>query len=153
MTTAILLIDHGSRRASANATLACVAAAVEARVGDGTIVAMAHMELAEPSIEVAVADCVARGARELIAMPFMLTAGRHAAEDIPAMVRTAAGGFGIPFRVVAPIGAHDLLADIVLQRCGLAPAPAVACTNDADTCRVGTCPHRRLPERTAAKNR
>ena len=142
MITALLLIDHGSRRAESNATLACIAALVESRLGDDTIVAIAHMDLAEPTVENAMASCVARGAGEVIARPFMLADGRHASSDIPAMVRTAAEALGIPYRVTGPLGAHGLLADIVLQRCGLRDAETVECSGDPATCRVPTCPRR-----------
>ena len=74
---AILLIDHGSRRAQANALLEEVAAQVRKRVGAETIVEPAHMELAEPSIEQGFARCVERGASMVVVHPFMLAPGRH----------------------------------------------------------------------------
>ena len=63
---AILLIDHGSKRAEANEMLACMANLVQAMTGPGVIVEHAHMELAEPDIPAGFAACVARGATEVI---------------------------------------------------------------------------------------
>src|SRR5690606_19901689 len=87
---ALLLIDHGSRRAEANETVAGVAALVAA-LGTAPIVRHAHMELAHPTIVEGVAACLEAGATELIAIPYMLGPGRHSREDIPAMVREALG--------------------------------------------------------------
>src|SRR5690606_13901372 len=90
---ALLLIDPGSRRAEANETVAHVAALV-ASLGQAPIVRYAHMELASPTIAEGVAACLAAGATELIAVPYMLGPGRHSREHIPAMVREALGDRG-----------------------------------------------------------
>ena len=58
---AILLIDHGSRRAEANTLLGEVAARVKERIGDDAIVEAAHMEIAEPTIAQGFARCVELG--------------------------------------------------------------------------------------------
>jgi len=113
---AILLIDHGSRRHSANAMLHDVAALVESLSGEAVIVEPAHMELAEPSIEAGYAACVARGATEIVAVPYMLAPGRHSTEDIPRLVAVASSRYTVPYRVAAPLGLHAGLAEIVLER-------------------------------------
>lgn len=115
---AILLIDHGSRRAEANAMLERVADLVRAEAGPDVVVSIAHMELASPTIAEGFAACVEAGADEVVAHPFMLAPGRHAAEDIPRMVEEAAAAHpGVRWRVTDPLGAHPLLARIVLDRC------------------------------------
>lgn len=115
---AILLIDHGSRRAEANETVASVAALVAALGAEGApIVRFAHMELASPSIAEGVEACVAAGATELIAVPYMLGPGRHSREHIPAMVREALGADSAVRLVVAePLGVDARLAELVLAR-------------------------------------
>lgn len=115
---ALLLIDHGSRRAQANELLQRVAQMVEARLGEGRIVEVAHMELAAPDIDAAFARCVKRGAKVVVAHPFMLTPGRHATEDIPRLVAAAAATHpGVRYVVAEPLGAHEGIAEAVIDRC------------------------------------
>jgi sirohydrochlorin ferrochelatase len=115
---AILLIDHGSRRAEANAMLDEVAARVRARMGDAAIVEIAHMEIAEPTIARGFALCVERGASVVVAHPFMLSPGRHVQEDLPRMVAEAAAQHdGVDFVLASPLGTHDGVIDAVVARC------------------------------------
>lgn len=119
MPAALLLVDHGSRSAEANRTLEDLAALLRRRRPD-LIVQVAHMDLAPPAIPEGLAACVAAGATEVIVHPYMLTAGRHAATDIPRMVEAAARELkGVPCRVTAPLGLHEKIADVVLERAGL----------------------------------
>ncbi len=122
MGRAILLVDHGSVRAAANALLSEVANLVRARTPESHVV-VAHMELAEPTIDQAFDACVAAGAREIIVHPYMLAPGRHATADIPRQVQAAAARHpGIRYAVTAPLGLHPLLADVVLARVEAAAA-------------------------------
>ena len=117
---AILLIDHGSRRAEANHMLACMANLVQTLVGDAAIVSYAHMELAEPSIAAGFAECVERGATEVVAFPYMLSPGRHSTGDIPHLVAEAAAAHpGVHARVTDAFGVHEKLAEIILLRAGV----------------------------------
>jgi sirohydrochlorin ferrochelatase len=142
--SAILIIDHGSRLAEANQMLACVADLVQDLAGDGVVVRHAHMELAEPSIARGFADCVEAGADEVIVFPYMLSPGRHSTRDIPRMIREAAVAYpGVRFRVTPAFGVHEMLAAVVLSRAGIAPVRAPASDGgsacwDAD-CEVGHC--------------
>lgn len=135
---ALLLIDHGSRRAEANDMLGCMARLVQHMAGDGVIVRFAHMELAEPSIEAGVAACVEAGASEIIAFPYMLSPGRHATSDIPNLVAAAAAGFpSVSVRVTPAFGVHERLGELILSRAGLAAArvpsgPEAACCWNPD---------------------
>lgn len=116
---AILLIDHGSRRANANEVLARIADLVRDEIGDGTFVTHAHMELAEPTVAAAFAACVRAGADSVVAVPYFLFPGRHAAEDIPRMVGEAAAAHpGVTFRVAQPLGVHAAMVEVVLARAG-----------------------------------
>ncbi len=113
---AIVLIDHGSRRAEANAMLEEVAAALRRRVPE-RIIAVAHMELAPPSLADAVETCVAAGAHEIVVHPYFLAPGAHATRDIPAQAaQVAARHPDIPIRVSAPLGVHEGLIDAILTR-------------------------------------
>ena len=123
---AILLIDHGSVRAEANEMLETVAEVVRRIAGPGVIVHSAHMELAEPTIAEGFRQCVDEGATEVIAFPYMLSPGKHSTRDIPRMVGEAAAKFpGVSYRVTEAFGVHEKLAEVVLERTGVATeAPA-----------------------------
>jgi len=116
MKPAIVLVDHGSRRAEANRTLEEMAALVRA-AAPGRVVRAAHMELAAPSVAEAVDACVAEGAREVVVVPYFLAPGRHSTCDIPRLAREAAARHpGVAVRVAEPLGAHPKLAELVLER-------------------------------------
>lgn len=113
---AIVLIDHGSRRAEANAQLEAVAERVRARCPDD-LVACAHMELAEPTLEDAIARCIAAGVSAIVVHPYFLGPGRHTREDIPRMVAAVAEQHpGVAIRVSEPLGLHEGLVDAVVDR-------------------------------------
>lgn len=107
--------------------LECMANLVQSMAGPDIIVRAAHMELAEPDIPTGFASCVEAGATEVIAFPYMLSPGRHATSDIPLLVSEAAGRFPeIAWSVTTAFGVHEKLAEVILLRAGLDPAPAVA---------------------------
>ncbi len=120
--SALLLVDHGSRRAEANAQLDALAELVRERVGESVPVRVAHLELAPPSIAEGVAACAEAGAEEVVVVPFFLAPGRHAREDVPRLAREAAREHGLAVQIGEPLGVHPLLADLVLVRAGVAPA-------------------------------
>lgn len=122
---AILLIDHGSVRAEANEMLESMGALVQRMAGDDVIVRIAHMELAEPTIEQGFAACAEAGATEVMAFPYMLSPGKHSTRDIPRLVAEAARAFpDVAYTVTPAFGLHDKLAEVVLERAGvMTPAP------------------------------
>jgi sirohydrochlorin ferrochelatase len=119
MSTALLIVDHGSRRKAANQMLNEVADILRQKRPD-LIVHIAHMELAEPTIQQGVDACVNDGASEIILHPYMLSPGRHATEDIPHMATEAASKHpNLKIDVTAPLGLHEKLGDIILERANL----------------------------------
>jgi sirohydrochlorin ferrochelatase len=119
------LIDHGSRRADANALLDEVAALVKSRLGADVIVERAHMEIAEPTIAQGFARCVEQGATTIVVHPFMLAPGRHVTEDLPRLIGEAARDHeGVAFLIAPPLGSHDGIIEAVIDRCRGALAEA-----------------------------
>lgn len=115
----LLLVDHGSRRSEANAMLEEVARLLRQKRPD-LMIHVAHMELAEPTIAQGVQACVQSGATEIIVHPYMLSPGRHATQDIPQMAQEAAKDYpNITVTTTAPLGLHEKLADVVLERSNL----------------------------------
>ncbi|MGC4032896.1 MAG: CbiX/SirB N-terminal domain-containing protein [Tepidisphaeraceae bacterium] len=85
MSTAIVIVDHGSRRIESNRMLEEVANLFGKRFGNEfSIVEPAHMELCEPSIATAYAKCVKRGATRVVVLPFFLSFGKHWTRTSPA---------------------------------------------------------------------
>ena len=116
MNRAILLVDHGSRHAEANALLDDVANQVRKRT-PGSIVEVAHLEIAEPGIAEGIDACVKKGATQIIVHPFFLGSGRHTTEDIPAQVaRAGERHANVQIRISEPLGGHAALIDAILER-------------------------------------
>ncbi|MBL8808685.1 MAG: hypothetical protein JNM43_00795 [Planctomycetaceae bacterium] len=114
--TAILIVDHGSRRAESNNQLK-EAAKRFAALSSYSIIEPAHMELAEPTIRQAFDRCVERGAERIVVFPWFLAPGRHWTEDIPALVREAAEAHpNIAWHLTPPFGLHPGMFDIVNDR-------------------------------------
>jgi len=112
----IVIVDHGSRHAEANALLDEVVRRVQARCPDA-IVRAAHMELAPPSIAEAIGECVAAGAGEIAVHPYFLAPGQHSTRDIPHLVQNAMASHpGVEARVTEPLGLDEQLVDVVIRR-------------------------------------
>lgn len=128
-TLGVILVDHGSTYQAANDMLADVANEFREATGV-SIVEVAHMELAEPTLEQAFARCVARGAKRIVVQPYFLAPGRHSTTDIPAMAAAAAPSYpGLSYCVAEPLGVDRIIADIMARRISEALARQ---TPDAD---------------------
>jgi sirohydrochlorin ferrochelatase len=114
--SALLLIDHGSRRKDANDLLAQIARLVQ-EMSSFKIVHFAHMELAEPTIQQGFDACVSDGADAVIVHPYFLGPGRHSTSDIPRMVaEVAAKHPQVHFRITDPLGVHPKIGELILER-------------------------------------
>lgn len=83
----ILLIDHGSRRASSNELLSEVAELYQSKTT--SIVKAAHMEIAPPSIMDQFRAFKEEGVTKIVCHPYFLSPGRHVTEDIPELIQEA----------------------------------------------------------------
>jgi sirohydrochlorin ferrochelatase len=114
--TAVLLIAHGSRHASANDDLRAL---VDRIAGEGgyAIVEPSFLELAEPTIAEAAERCVAQKAQRVLMIPYFLSAGVHLKRDLAAARAELAKQYPkVEFRLGAPLGPHPLLEALVLER-------------------------------------
>jgi sirohydrochlorin ferrochelatase len=115
----LLVVDHGSRRAEANAQLEDIAERLR-RLRPDDVVAHAHLEVCEPTIMQAVARLVADGAVRIAVLPYFLSEGRHSREDIPRLVAAAAAAYPQVTVTIAPaLGPDDALARLLIERSGL----------------------------------
>ncbi|MBX3436584.1 MAG: CbiX/SirB N-terminal domain-containing protein [Planctomycetaceae bacterium] len=116
MSTAILLIAHGSRVQAANDDLTRLAELLSARRPDD-IVEHAYLELSEPSIPRGLQACIERGATEVRMLPWFLSAGAHVTEDLEAFRRKFESDHApVRCRVCPPLGLHPLMIEILLDR-------------------------------------
>lgn len=139
MTTGIIIVDHGSRRAQSNELLEEVATQFRRRFTQMyDIVEPAHMELAEPSIATAYARCVARGATRIVVCPFFLGPGKHWTGDIPRLARHACADHpGTTYHVTMPLGLDDLILDLLAKRVGYCAEHQFLCDSCRGTIRSG----------------
>jgi sirohydrochlorin ferrochelatase len=117
VSNALIILGHGSRNPAATAQFNELVEQV--RVRRDELVLTAFMELAEPSLAVAVGEAVTAGADAIVVQPCFLFDGMHIRRDIPAML----AGFAVEHPDVAfsfgrPIGADTRIADILLERAG-----------------------------------
>ena len=116
MKRAILLVDHGSRRAEANALLEDVADQIRKRAPE-SIVEVAHLEITKPNIVEGIDACVKKDATHIVVHPYFLGPGRHTSEDIPTQVERARERHpNVRIRISEPLGGHTALIDVILDR-------------------------------------
>ena len=129
MKESILLLGHGSPKKEAN-NLDKVAEMLHGMIHHGcsdACVGVAYMEFAAPRIPDAIKKAIEGGARKIVLHPFFLSAGQHVTKDIPGMIEEARGLYpGVTFIYTEPLGIHEKLAQIVMERISAAEnlAPA-----------------------------
>jgi sirohydrochlorin ferrochelatase len=113
----LLIVAHGSRRAQSNDEVRALARGLHARAGEFDAVSCAFLELAEPSIPDGLRDAIAAGAREVVVVPYFLSAGRHVVRDIPDEVEVVRAEHPDIVITVAPyLGAAPELAGLLLKQ-------------------------------------
>ena len=132
--TAVIIVDHGSRREESNQMLLEVVRQFHHNT-EFDIVVPAHMELADPTIERAFENCVELGATRIIVFPYFLSPGRHWNKDIPRLAAEAAANYpGIEYLVTSPLGAHPIMSHIILDRIETCLAHSVDGEDACDIC-------------------
>ena len=119
MDKAIVLFGHGSRDPLWRLPMETVAARLRA-VQPGTPVRCAYLELDAPDLPQAAGELAASGARTITIVPMFLGTGRHAREDLPALVQQLRARHPqVSFVLQKPVGEDgrvvDLLAKIALE--------------------------------------
>ncbi len=102
------------------------------------IVEPAHMEIAEPSIATAYANCVKRGATRVVVCPFFLGPGKHWTSDIPRLASEAAKLFpATEYHVAMPLGIDDLILELLAKRASFCVDNSFRCDSCRGTIRSG----------------
>ncbi len=115
----VVLFGHGSRDPAWRAPMDAVAARVQARA-PGTLVRCAFLELMAPDLPSVAAEFTAAGVRHVTVLPLFLGVGRHAREDLPAIVQELGQAHPeVEWRLRPAVGEDprlvDLLATLALQ--------------------------------------
>jgi sirohydrochlorin cobaltochelatase len=114
MSTAILIVGHGSREARSNEAFEALVAAYRGRAD--AVVAHAYVELARPTIDEALAD-LARQHRRIVVVPLFLFMVGHTKNDIPiALARARLAAPGVELIATRELGVHDTLVQIAFER-------------------------------------
>lgn len=116
----LLIIAHGSRRAASNDEVSALADAVRDRPGQPyDHVETAFLELATPDIPTALEALAARGACDIVALPYFLAAGTHVTLDIPAALDAfRAAHPHVSVRLTPHLGASAALPTALLDVAG-----------------------------------
>ena len=114
----LVIIAHGSRRAAANAEIKQLAERVAAQAGDRYArVTHGFLEMAEPSIPIAIQSCIAAGAQTVLVVPYFLSAGRHVTNDIPQQVQLKQAQYPeVDIQIMPYIGAAAEIPKLLLSQ-------------------------------------
>lgn len=83
----LIVIAHGSRRASSNAEVQALTEQLARRTADRfSHVSCAFLEFAEPSIPAAIDAAVRARSDEIVILPYFLAGGTHVKEHLPAII-------------------------------------------------------------------
>lgn len=119
MKESILLLGHGSPKKDAN-KLEQVGTMLHGMLHPECredCVKVAYLQFAEPGIPDTIKQCIDRGAKKIIVHPFFLSPGMHVTKDIPEMIREARQLHpGVDFIYTEPLGVHEKLAQIAMER-------------------------------------
>ncbi len=115
----VILFAHGSRDPLWHRPVEAVAARMRA-LAPHVPVRCAYLELSTPALPQAAAELVAAGATSVRIVPMFLATGRHAREDLPALVETLrashpATRFELPPAVGEDPRVIELLASLALE--------------------------------------
>ena len=120
MKKSLLVIGHGSRSPEATEIFSRIVSLVREK-GGYDFVEGAHMSLTRPNIDEAVDILARKNVKEIVVMPYFLYNGVHIKHDIPEIIGEIASRYpDIEIRLAEPIGFDPVMADLIIQRAGVA---------------------------------
>lgn len=116
----LLLVAHGSRMQASNDEVRELVQRLRLHPLTFTNISCAFLELAEPDIVTGLREQIAGGAREIVVMPYFLSAGRHVSTDIPAEVnRIRAEAPEVLISIAPYLGAAGQIVEVIMQQADL----------------------------------
>lgn len=132
----IVIAGHGSRDPDAVREFEALVELIRARAPQH-VVSHGYLEFASPTIEQAVATNLAAGARQVVVVPGLLLAARHAKNDMPSELLALAREHPlIDFHFGAPLNLHPLLLQLAQERIVTAESTSPNTVRRADSCLV-----------------
>ncbi|MFM2486688.1 sirohydrochlorin chelatase [Celerinatantimonas yamalensis] len=117
MSTAFLLVAHGSRRTLSNDEVMALTKQLASRMSECfSSISCAFLELAEPAFESALAGLLEQGNTAIVIFPYFLAAGAHVSHDIPTIVSQLQTQYpNCQITVLAHLGKQRELAGLIEQ--------------------------------------
>ncbi len=133
---AIVIAGHGSRDPDGVREFEELLALVRMRAKQNSV-SHGYLEFASPTIEQALETSVNEGARQVVMVPAVLLAARHAKNDMPSeMLAMARLHPDTDFHFGAPLGLDPLLLQLAQERIVAAEALSAQTVRRSDTCLV-----------------
>lgn len=111
---ALILFSHGSLLCGAGEALDAHAARLR-QTGEWDMVTVGYLNYSAPTFAEAVAECAARGATEILVLPFFLVPGYFITKSLPECLESARAAHpGVTFTVADAIGFDTGLADALI---------------------------------------
>jgi sirohydrochlorin cobaltochelatase len=112
---AIILFGHGSRDALWHLPIQAVAERIRVTSPSMTVTC-AYLELTEPSLPDAAASLISAGVSDITILPMFLGVGRHAREDLPAIItELKQNNPNTTFHVQPAVGENPAVLDLLAQ--------------------------------------
>ena len=111
----VVVVGHGTADATGLEEARRLTQLVAGRL-PGAAVELGFLELAAPSIAVAVDRLAARGCRGIVAAPLLLFRAGHARRDVPEALAAAAAVHGLAVRQAEPLGWHPAIVALARRR-------------------------------------
>lgn len=119
--THLLVVAHGSRREDSNLEIRELIEQLRLRTTCFAAIDCAFLEIAEPSIAQGLHQQIAQGARQIVVMPYFLSAGRHVSIDIPEQVQRIRDIHPqIDIRIANHLGTAENIRETVIDLASLA---------------------------------
>lgn len=113
----LLLVAHGSRRDASNDEIRILAKQLKAMNHPFAEIDCAFLEIAKPSIQEALRRLIAIGAKDIVVLPYFLSAGRHVTTDIPEQVKQVKNQYpNVQIGIASHLGASEIIAKLVMQQ-------------------------------------
>nr|WP_305891017.1 CbiX/SirB N-terminal domain-containing protein [Methylomonas sp. WSC-7] len=112
----MLVVAHGSRREDSNLEIRELTKQLRLMTNCFAAIDCAFLEIAEPSIAQALTQQITLGARQIVVMPYFLSAGRHVSIDIPEQVQRIRDTHPqIDIRIANHLGAAETIGEIAIE--------------------------------------
>lgn len=109
----LITLSHGSRKPEAAAGITALTRATGDLLGVPAV--EAHLDLTEPTLDMAVADLAAQGVHRAALVPLLFTNAFHNKVDVPAAIRQAQEHHGVELLVGPHLGTGSDVADVLVR--------------------------------------